>query len=106
MFVPKEDGIKLLASSLGCDESKIKVVRPSDVQALISTEKIPDNITNVLSKDNRKVLLVCMAGGTSLRVAQIFATNGVQGQSLTGGIMSLSEISKKEPSDLVQMARE
>jgi len=106
MFVPKEDGIKLLASSLGCDESKIKVARASDVQTLISTEKIPDNITNVLPKDNRKVLLVCMAGATSLRVAQILAANGIQGQSLTGGIMSLSENSKKQPSDLVQMARE
>jgi rhodanese-related sulfurtransferase len=73
---------------------------------LISTEKIPDNIMNVLPKDNRKVLLVCMAGGTSLRVAQIFAAKGIQGQSLTGGIMSLSESSKKQPSDLVQMARE
>jgi cysteine synthase/rhodanese-related sulfurtransferase len=106
MFVPKEDGIRLLASSLGCDESKIKVARASDVQMLVSTEKIPGNITNLLPKDNRKVLLVCMAGGTSLRVAQIFATNGIQGQSLTGGIMSLSESSKKQPSDLVQMARE
>jgi cysteine synthase/rhodanese-related sulfurtransferase len=106
MFVPKEDGIKLVASSLGCDESKIKVARASDVQTLISTEKIPHNIMNVLPKDNRKVLLVCMAGGTSLRVAQIFAAKGIQGQSLTGGIMSLSENSKKQPSDLVQMARE
>jgi rhodanese-related sulfurtransferase len=106
MFVPKEDGIKLVASALGCDESKIKVARASDVQTLISTEKIPDNIMNVLPKDNRKVLLVCMAGGTSLRVAQIFAAKGIQSQSLTGGIMSLSENSKKQPSDLVQMARE
>src|SRR5205807_211304 len=106
MFVPKEDGIKLVASSLGCDESKIKVARASDVQTLISTEKIPENIMSVLPKDNRKVLLVCMAGGTSLRVAQIFAAKGIQGQSLTGGIMSLSESSKKQPSDLVQMARE
>lgn len=106
MFVPKEDGITLVASSLGCDESKIKVARASDVQAMISTEKIPENIANVLPKDNRKVLLVCMAGGTSLRVAQILAAQGVQGQSLTGGIMNLSEISKKQPSDLVQMASE
>ena len=106
MFVPKEDGIKLVASSLGCDESKIKVARVSDVQELISTEKIPDNISNILPKDNRKVLLVCMAGGTSLRVAQILAAKGTLGQSLTGGIMSLSENSKKQPSDLVQMARE
>jgi len=106
MFVPKEDGIKLLASSLGCDESKIKVARASDVQTLISTEKIPDNVRNVLPKDNRKILLVCMAGGTSLRVAQILASNGILGQSLTGGIMSLSESSKKQPSELVQMATE
>jgi rhodanese-related sulfurtransferase len=106
MFVPKEDGIKLLASSLGCDESRIKVARASDVQALISTEMIPDNIRNVLPKDNRKVLLVCMAGGTSLRVAQILAAKGIHGQSLTGGIMSLSESSKKQPSDLVRMAME
>ena len=106
MFIPKEDGIKLLALSLGCDESKIKIARASDVQTLISTEKIPDNITNVLPKDNRKVLLVCMAGGTSLRVAQILAAKGIQSQSLTGGIMSLSENSKKQPSDLVQMARD
>ncbi len=106
MFVPKEDGIKLLAASLECDESKIKVARASDVQALISTDKIPDNITKVLPRNNQKVLLVCMAGATSLRVAQILAANGIQGQSLTGGIMSLSENSKKQPSDLVQMARE
>lgn len=106
MFVPKEDGIKLLASSLGCEESKIRIARASDVQRLISTEKIPDNIANVLPRDGRKILLVCMAGGTSLRVAQIFATKGMQSQSLTGGIMSLSENSKKQPSDLVQMTRE
>jgi cysteine synthase/rhodanese-related sulfurtransferase len=106
MFVPKEDGIKLLASSLGCDDGKIKVARAADVQTLISTEKIPDNVRNVLPKDKRKVLLVCMAGGTSLRVAQILASNGILGQSLTGGIMSLSENSKKQPSDLVQMSRE
>src|SRR5436309_1425287 len=106
MFVPRDDGIELLASSLGCDVSKIKIARASDVQTLISMEKIPDRITNVLPKDNGKVLLVCMAGGTSLRVAQILAAKGIQGQSLTGGLMSLSESSKKQPSDLVQMARE
>jgi cysteine synthase len=106
MFVPKQEGIKLVASALGCEEAKIKIARVSDVQNLISTEKLPDNIAMVLPKDNRKVLLVCMAGGTSLRVAQILAENGVQGQSLTGGIMSLSESSKKQPSDLVQIARE
>jgi cysteine synthase len=106
MFVPKDDGIKLLASSLGCDESRIKIARVSDVQALISTDEIPDNIKNVLPKDNGKVLFVCMAGATSLRVAQILASKGTLGQSLTGGIMSLSERSNKQPSDLVQMARE
>ena len=106
MFIPKNEGVRLVAQSLGCEEAKIKIARVSDVQTLISTEKIPANIASVLPRDTRKVLLVCMAGGTSLRVAQILAENGVQGQSLTGGIMSLSEASKKQPSDLVQMALE
>ncbi len=106
MFIPKQDGIKLLASSLGCEENKIKIARTSDVQDLISAAKVSPAMTDLLPKNNQKVLLVCMAGGTSLRVAQVLAEKGIRGQSLTGGIMSLSEHAKKEPADLVQMTRE
>ncbi len=106
MFVPKEEGIKLIASSLGCDEGKVKVVRAQDVQTLISTQEIPESMNRLLPRDKPKLLLVCMAGATSLNVAQLLAKRGIQAESLTGGIMSLSEASGRQPPDLVQMARE
>ncbi len=106
MFVPKEEGIKLVADALGCHKDKVKVATARDVQALITTEKIPAGISALLPKDKSKTLLVCMAGGTSLRVAEVLTKNGVGAQSLTGGIMNLSQTSNKQPEDLVQVARE
>jgi rhodanese-related sulfurtransferase len=106
MFVPREEGIKLVANALGCDKDKVKVATARDVQALITTEKIPAGINALLPKDKSKTLLVCMAGGTSLRVAEVLAKNGVGAQSLTGGIMNLSQTSNRQPEDLVQVATE
>src|SRR2546430_9456733 len=104
MFVPREEGIKLVAEALGCDTDKVKVATARDVQALITTEKIPAGINALLPKDKSKTLLVCMAGGTSLRVAEVLTKNGVGAQSLTGGIMNLSQTSNRQPEDLVQVA--
>ena len=106
MFVPREEGILLVADSLGCDKDKVKVATARDVQALITTEKIPAGISALLPNDKSKTLLVCMAGGTSLRVAEVLTKNGVGAQSLTGGIMNLSQTSNKQAEDLVQVARE
>jgi len=106
MFVPKEEGIKLIASSLGCDESRIKVARAQDVQTLISTQELPETMKSLLPKDKRGLLLVCMAGQTSLRVAEILALKGTEAVSITGGIMNVAESGDKSPSDLVQIARE
>lgn len=106
MFVPREEGIKLVADSLGCDRDKVKVATARDVQVLITTEKIPAAISALLPKDKSKTLLVCTAGGTSLRVAEVLTKNGVGAQSLTGGIMNLSQTNNRQPEDLVQMARE
>src|SRR6266852_1911779 len=106
MFVPRDEGIKLVADALGCDKNKVKVATARDVQALITTEKIPAGINALLPRDKSKTLLVCMAGGTSLRVAEVLTKNGVGAQSLTGGIMNLSQTSNKQPEDLVQVARE
>src|SRR6266699_540086 len=44
MFVPREAGIELVASTLGCDKSKVKVAKTRDVQALIMREEIPDGM--------------------------------------------------------------
>ncbi len=106
MFVPKEEGVKLVASSLGCDESKVKIATAQDVQKLLSTEEIPEGINSLLPKDKQKTLLVCMAGGTSLKVAQVLAKKGFGASSLTGGIMALSESKGQDPQDLVQIAAE
>lgn len=106
MFVPKEEGIKLIASSLGCEESRIKVARAQDVQTLISTQELPETMKSLLPKDKRGLLLVCMAGQTSLRVAEILAMKGTEAVSITGGIMNVAEAGDKNPSDLVQIARE
>jgi cysteine synthase/rhodanese-related sulfurtransferase len=106
MFVPREEGIKLVADALGCDRDKVKVATARDVQSLITTEKIPAGINALLPKDKSKTLLVCMAGGTSLRVAEVLAKNGVGAQSLTGGIMNLSQTNNRQPEDLVQVATE
>ncbi len=106
MFVPREEGIKLVADALGCDKDKVKIATARDVQALITTEKIPAGINALLPKDKSKTLLVCMAGGTSLRVAEVLTKNGVGAQSLTGGIMNLSQTNNRQPEDLVQVATE
>lgn len=106
MFVPKEDGVQLISSSLGVDKSKIKVARAGDVQELISREEIPDGIGKLLPKGRSKTLLVCMAGGTSLRVAEILAKKGLVAQSLSGGIMNLAQTLNKAPDELVQVAQE
>jgi len=106
MFVPREEGVKLVAEALGCDKDKVKVATARDVQALITTEKIPAGINALLPKDKSKTLLVCMAGGTSLRVAEVLTKNGVGAQSLTGGIMNLSQTKNRQPEDLVQVATE
>jgi cysteine synthase A len=106
MFVPRGEGIKLVADALGCDKDKVKVATARDVQSLITTEKIPAGISALLPKDRSKTLLVCMAGGTSLRVAEVLTKNGIVAQSLTGGIMNLSQSNNRQPEDLVQVARE
>jgi cysteine synthase len=106
MFVPREEGVELIASSLRCDKGKVKIAKAGDVQALISREEIPEGIGSLLPSGKSKTLLVCMAGGTSLRVAEILAKKGIVAQSLTGGIMNLAQSSGKGPDQLVQVARE
>ncbi len=102
-FVPKEEGIKLIASSLGCKDNQVKVARVQDVQQLLTTEQVPEGIRSLAPK-NSKLLLVCMVGGTSLRMAELLGARGISAQSLSGGIASLAETSNKEPPELVQLA--
>src|SRR5918992_777556 len=107
MYTPSKEGIELIANSLGVDESKISVPKASDVERLLATQKIPEELDNALGgEDNGKALLVCMMGNTSLKVAEVLAEKGIVAESLTGGISALSQDKGKQISELVRMATE
>jgi cysteine synthase/rhodanese-related sulfurtransferase len=106
MFVPKDEGIKLISSALGCDQNLVKIARARDVEAVISNQEMPETMRRLLPKPKRKLLLVCMVGSTSLRVAQLLAKAGIEAESLTGGIMGVPEAGGRHPSEIVQVAIE
>jgi cysteine synthase A len=107
MYTPRKEGIELIANSLGVDESKISVPKASDVERLLATQKIPEELDNALGGgDNGKALLVCMMGNTSLRVAEVLSEKGIVAESLTGGISALSQDKGKQISELVRIATE
>src|ERR671918_298284 len=107
MYTPRKEGIELIANSLGVNESKISVPKAGDVERLLATQKIPEELDNALGgEDNGKALLVCMMGNTSLKVAEVLAEKGIVAESLTGGISALSQDKGKQISELVQIATE
>lgn len=102
MFVPKPDGIELVASTLRVPSGKVTVAKVGDVQKLVSSANVPVELQEIFQKG--KVLLVCMAGNTSLRIAEMLVEKGIPAQSLAGGIMGLSQTTGKAPETLVQIA--
>jgi cysteine synthase A len=108
MYTPRKEGIELIANSLGVDESKISVPKASDVEQLLATQKVPEQLDNALGGEGNKgkALLVCMMGNTSLRVAEVLAEKGIVAESLTGGISALSQDKGKQISELVRIATE
>ncbi|MEM2760612.1 MAG: pyridoxal-phosphate dependent enzyme [Nitrososphaerales archaeon] len=106
MYAPREEGIKLIADSLGCDESMISVPKARAVEELLATQEIPKEMEKALGRTNGKSLLVCMVGNTSFRVAQVLAEKGIKAESLIGGISTLSESRGKQISELVRIATE
>ncbi|MDW0122127.1 MAG: pyridoxal-phosphate dependent enzyme [Nitrososphaeraceae archaeon] len=108
MYTPRQEGIELIANSLGVDKNKISVPKAGDVERLLATQKIPEELDNALGGEgnNGKALLVCMMGNTSLKVAEVLAEKGIVAESLTGGISALSQDKGKQISELVQIATE
>ena len=53
----------------------------------------------------KRVLLVCMSGNTSLRAAQVLESKGIKSQSLSGGITKLAQASHKPLPTLIKPAK-
>ncbi|MFZ0183640.1 MAG: pyridoxal-phosphate dependent enzyme [Nitrosotalea sp.] len=102
-YTPREEGIEMIAKSLGVDKSKIIIPKAKDVEKLLTTQQVPEDLKELGSG---KSLLVCMAGNTSLMAVRALATKGITTESLTGGISALSQGKGKQISELIQIATE
>ena len=105
-YTPREEGIELIAKSLGVDKSKISVPKARDVEQLLATQQIPEELGKALGGSKGKSLLVCMAGNTSLMAVQVLAGKGIIAESLTGGISILPQGKGKQISELIRVATE
>ena len=105
-YTPREEGIELIAQTLGVDKSKISVPKARDVERLIATQQIPEELNKALDGTHGKTLLVCMAGNTSLMAAHVLASKGIVTESLTGGISSLAQGKGKPIFELIKIATE
>jgi len=104
VFVPSEEGLQFLASSLGCDRSEIRIAEAGDVESLYLQREITEGLKGLFPKDGRKLLLVCMNGSTSHGLARLLSEQGVGAVSLKGGIGTLSA-NEERASELIQLAR-
>ena len=105
-YTPREAGIDLIAKSLGVDRSKISVPKASTVGRMLMEQKVPEDMMQKLQGGKGKTLLVCMAGKTSLMASQVLAKNGIDTQSLIGGITELPEGRGQYPGNFIRMATE
>jgi len=105
-YTPREEGIEVIAKSLGVDKDKISVQKASTVNQLLSTQQIPEELSKDLQGSKGKSLLVCMAGNTSLRAVKVLADKGIVTESLVGGITELPEAKTKPIPELIKAATE
>jgi cysteine synthase/rhodanese-related sulfurtransferase len=105
-YTPLEEGIKLIAKSLGVDKEKIYVPKARTVEQLLSTQQIPEELKKDLPGSEGKSLLVCMAGNTSLMAAKVLAGKGIVTESLIGGLTELPQGKGRQLSELIKEATE
>jgi len=105
-YTPREEGIELIAKSLGVDKSKITVPKARTIEQLLATQQIPEELSKDLQGSKGKSLLVCMAGNTSLMAVKVLAGKGIVTESLTGGITQLPQGMGRDPSQFIKVATE
>lgn len=105
-YTPKEEGIEIIAKSLGIDKGKISIPKASIIEKLLTTQEVPNELNKELEGTKGKSLLICMAGNTSLMATKVLASKGIVTESLNGGITNLPEGRSKNPAEYIQIARE
>lgn len=105
-YTPREEGVELIANSLGVDKDKVSVPTARTVEQLLATQQIPEELDKALKGSKGKSLLVCMAGNTSLMAVKVLANKGVITQSLSGGITALPQSKTRQLSELLKQATE
>ncbi len=105
-YTPLEEGIELIANSLGVEKGKISVPKARTVEQLLATQQIPEELKKDLQGSKGKSLLVCMAGNTSLMAAKVLAGKGVITESLIGGLTELPQGKGRQLSELIKEATE
>jgi cysteine synthase/rhodanese-related sulfurtransferase len=105
-YVPNAEGIKLVAAAIDDEKDKtnLEIASPADVARAVATRQIPPGLTQLVENRPGRILLVCMSGMTSLRMAQALAEKGFKTQSLTGGISNIARESGKPVLTLVKPA--
>ena len=105
-YTPREEGIEIIAKSLGVDKSKISIPKARTINELLTRQEVPEDLSKELDGSKGKSLLVCMDGNTSLMTAQVLARKGIITQSLNGGITNLPEGREKHPGQYMKIATE
>jgi len=105
-YTPREEGIELIAKSLGVDKAKISVPTAGTVRRLLMTQQIPEELNKDLHGSKGKSLLVCMAGQTSLMAVKVLADKGIATESLIGGITEFPQAKGRQLYELIKEATE
>ena len=105
-YTPREEGIELIAKSLGVDKDRISVPKAGTINELLTTQQVPEELGRDLQGSKGKSLLVCMAGNTSLMASKVLAAKGIVTESLDGGITELPGGVGRNPSELIRVATE
>jgi cysteine synthase/rhodanese-related sulfurtransferase len=93
-LAPNDAGVRAIASAVGVEERQVRVARVREVQSLLDGSGTPEVFD---AESGRRLLLVCMVGGTSLMVAKALADRGIAAESLAGGITGIPSLRGRPP---------
>lgn len=102
-YVPKPEVLNLIASSLGVSQSKVKVLHPAEVREILYSGELDHSTFKEDEIKKGKMLLVCIGGGNSLRMAELLTKKGAKAFSLEGGLVSISNSRGVDPRVLLNL---